>query len=826
MNTEIIKTTITNRGYGLLKSEFNYKELNNIRDELTVTPRSMNSFGNPVSYKIYTESEKKLYIPTYYGLQKFGFPDKNKLPESVNISLKFIGNLRDNQKKPVKAFLDACNDDLKMGGLINLQCAAGKCHGINTPIIMYDGSIKKVQDIKVGDKLMGDDSTPRNVLSLARGHEMMYDVIPNKGDKYTVNESHILSLRSSVNMTKKIKKGSIVDIALVDYLNLLKSYQSIDGSLLGYRVGIDFPKKKVDLEPYFLGYWLGDPSSRGVGINTIEECVINYYTNYAKKLGLKIVKHDNNGTICPTYFSTNDRIKGNTKNKLLDMLRKYKLIKNKYIPELYKCNSREVRLELLAGIIDSAGSLSHSGYDIMQKKEELLDDIIYLSRSLGFAAYKNKYEKNYMYKGVKKTETYYITNIHGDGIETIPVKCEIKKASKYERIEDHLNTRITIKKKEIDNYYGFTLDGNHRYLLGDFQVTHNTVMSLYIITKLQKKTLVIVHKDFLLKQWKERIEQFIPDARVGLIKAKVIDIEDKDIVMGSLQSLSMKDYDKGTFDEFGLVICDEVHNFAAEVFSRALQKINCQYSLGLSATITRKDGLTKVFKWHLGEIVFKTNKKKIENVNVICYEYFVDDTTYCNECMLFNNKPNMAKMINNICEYEPRTDKIVNIIKNLKEKEKDRNLLVLSDRRNHLLELKNKLVNLNIGIPGFYVGGMSDTELKESENNCDILLGTFSMASEGLDISKLDTVLLASPRSNIQQSVGRILRKKEEDRTYIPLIIDIIDYFSFFINQGDKRNKYYKKCKYNIQQIQCNVHKDENNINELFNKGKCLIKKF
>ena len=823
MENNIIKTTISTRGYGLLKSEFDFKVLNSIKDELTVTPKTMNSFAPPESYKIYQEGKKKLYIPKYYGLQKFGLPDKNKLPESVDIDLKFNGELRDNQKKPVKAFIDACNNEIKTGGLINLACAAGKCHGIDTPIIMFDGSIKKVQDIKVGDKLMGDDSTPRTVLSLARGREMMYDVIPLKGDKYTVNESHILSLRSSVNQSKKIKKGTIIDIPLVDYLNLPKSYHGKGGALLGYRVGIDFPEKNIDLDPYFLGYWLGDGTSRNVGITTIEECVIDYYTNYAKDLGLKIRKCDSNGTRCPTYYATNG--KENPENKILNMLKKHKLIRNKHIPEIYKCNSREIRLELLSGIIDSDGSLSHSGYDIIQKNEKLLDDIIYLARSLGFAAYKTKCEKSCIYKEEKKTGIYYRTNIHGEGVETIPVKCERKKANKIKRRANHLNTRIRIEKKEVDNYYGFTLDGNHRYLLGDFQVTHNTVMSLYIICKLKKKTLVIVHKDFLLKQWKERIEQFLPDARVGLVKAKVIDIEDKDIVMGSLQSLAMKDYDKGTFDEFGLVICDEVHNFAAEVFSRALQKINCKHSLGLSATITRKDGLSKVFKWHLGDIVFKSNKKKVENVDVVCYEYFVDDLTYSDECTLFNNKPNMSRMINNICDYEPRTDKIIDIIKDLKNKDKDRNLLVLSDRRNHLLEIKNKLDNLNIGISGFYVGGMSDAQLKDSEDNCDILLGTFSMASEGLDISKLDSVLLASPRSNIQQSVGRILRKKEEDRVYVPLIIDIIDYFSLFINQGNKRRKYYTKCNYNIKLVKCDLHNNENNIQNMFNQGKCLIKR-
>ena len=826
-NEKIDKTFISERGYGLLKSEYDYKDINVIREELTVSPKTMGSFGmqNITKYKIYTESSKKLYLPKYYGLTKFGKPDVYKLNEGKDINIKFNGELRENQLKPVEKFLESARDPNKMGGLINLACAAGKCHGIDTPIIMFDGSIKKVQDIKVGDQLMGDDSTPRNVLSLARGREMIYDVIPLKGDKYTVNESHILSLRSSTNISKKIKKGTIVDIPLVDYLNLPKSYHGKAGTLLGYRVGIDFPEQNIYLDPYFLGYWLGDGNSRNVGITTVDDCVIDYYTDYAKKLGLNIRKCDSNGTRCPTYYATNGKGKGSPKNEILNMLRKYKLINNKHIPKEYKCNSRKIRLELLAGIIDSDGSLTHNAYDIIQKNEKLLDDIIYLARSLGFAAYKTKCEKSCLYKGEKKTGTYYRTNIHGEGIEIIPVKCERKKAKKVKKRANHLNTRIRIEKKQVDDYYGFTLDGNHRYLLGDFQVTHNTVMSLNIIAQLGKKTLVVVHKDFLLKQWRERIEQFLPDARVGLIKAKVIDIEDKDIVMASLQSLAMKEYDKGTFDEFGLVVCDEVHNFAAEVFSRALFKTNFKYSLGLSATITRKDGLSKVFKWHLGDIVYKNTKKKIDKVLVECHEYHNDSPSYSKEETLFNNKPNMARMINNICSFDNRSDYIVNIIKRIKNEENNRNILLLSDRREHLKNLKNKIDNLEISNSksGYYVGGMKDNELKYTEDNCDIILATFSMAAEGLDLPKLDSVILCSPKSSIEQSVGRILRKKMEDRIYIPLIIDIIDYFSMFINQSKKRIKYYKKCNYDIKHIK-SKKSIEDELNKIKLEGKCFIK--
>ena len=782
-NEKINKTFISERGYGLLKSEFNYKDINRVREELTVSPKTMNSFGtaNITKYKIYTESSKKIYLPKYYGLKNYGKPDVYKLNEGKDINIKFNGELRENQLKPVEKFLESARDPTKMGGLINLACAAGKCHGIDTPIIMFDGSIKKVQDIKVGDQLMGDDSTPRNVLSLARGREMMYDVIPLKGDPYTVNESHILSLKSLKNFYKELSIGDKIDISLKNFIKL--SNETPD-KFTGYRVGIDFSFKQINFNfnPNLFGYL----TSTSIGD-------FNFITSNSVSLNDKDLEylHENRNTI----------------------------------PDLYKCNSKEIRLNVLSGIIKgtSADIINQSiGNNIILKylikieNKKLLDDIIYLARSLEFAAFEKEFDE--------KTNKYQI-EIYGDKIYEIPNLPDEKRIKVFTDNDNHLNTRIRIEKKEVDDYYGFTLDGNHRYLLGDFQVTHNTVMSLNIIAQLGKKTLVVVHKDFLLKQWRERIEQFLPDARVGVVKAKVIDIEDKDIVMASLQSLAMKEYDKGTFDEFGLVVCDEVHNFAAEVFSRALFKTNFKYSLGLSATITRKDGLSKVFKWHLGDIVYKNTKKKIDKVLVECHEYYNDSSSYSKEETLFNNKPNMARMINNICSFDNRTDYIINIIKRIKNEENNRNILLLSDRREHLKDLKNKIDNLQINNSktGYYVGGMKDSELKYTEDNCDIILATFSMAAEGLDLPKLDSVILCSPKSSIEQSVGRILRKKMEDRIYIPLIIDIIDYFSMFINQSKKRIKYYKKCNYDIKHIK-SKKSIEDELNKIKLEGKCYIK--
>jgi len=352
---------------------------------------------------------------------------------------------------------------------------------------------------------------------------------------------------------------------------------------------------------------------------------------------------------------------------------------------------------------------------------------------------------------------------------------------------------IHIKEEGRGEYFGFEIDGNRRFLLGDGTVTHNTVIGLYAISAIGLKSMIIVHKDFLLSQWKERIEQFLPDARVGLIKAKTIDVKDKDIVIASLQSLSMKDYDPSVFEGIGFVVIDEVHRTGTEVFSQALHKVNFKNSLGLSATVQRKDGMTKVFTWFIGDVVYK-KKRKQDNV-IASVRNFVDKAPEYNteECM-FNGKLNISKMINNVCNYTPRTKYISDVASNAVKD--GRKILILSDRKAHLASIKTML---HKGVTsGFYIGGMKDADLKASEE-CSVILATFSFASEGFDAQGLDTLILSSPKTDIEQSVGRILRQKECERKNVPLIIDIVDCFSIFERQGKKRTLYYKKLKYTIE---------------------------
>ncbi len=351
-----------------------------------------------------------------------------------------------------------------------------------------------------------------------------------------------------------------------------------------------------------------------------------------------------------------------------------------------------------------------------------------------------------------------------------------------------------------------------------------TIMAIYVACYFKKKTLFISHKDFLNEQFINSIKLFVPNARIGKIKQSKIDIENKDIVIATLQSLAIRDYDSKIFNDFGLVIIDECHHIASEVFSRAFRKMNIRITLGLSATLNRKDGLRKVFEWYLGKSVYKI-KNNCEDCDMIVnlHKYFVHDLDYSYVKTMYNGAPNIVSMVNNICSFKPRTLFIINLLKEVLKKEPERKILILSERKNQLKDLEEFIKNDEIASYGYYVGGMKMSDLDISATK-QIILATYQMSSEGLNIPTLNTVILASPIGDIQQSVGRILREKKNERKYIPLCIDIYDDFSVFKFKGNKRIKYYKSNGYKINNyIDYDLieEKDEDEENGL--NVKCLF---
>jgi len=344
-----------------------------------------------------------------------------------------------------------------------------------------------------------------------------------------------------------------------------------------------------------------------------------------------------------------------------------------------------------------------------------------------------------------------------------------------------------------------------------------TFTGIAVAKEIGKCFLIVVHKEFLADQWSEELVRRLPGVRIGRIQGERCDISDQyDVSIAMIQTICSRSFVPGTFQRFGLAIFDEVHHLGAEHFSQTLQRIHCKQMLGLTATPNRADGLTKVFEWYLGKIVYQIARRPQDNaVQVELLRYSCDVPAYAVVSTNYNGDIIRARMINQIADYKPRTNAIIDWI-NPYMTEPTRKLLILSDRREHLTAFETGFREKNIQSIGYYVGGMKQKDLDKTAE-CRIILGTFAMASEGMNIPTLNAILLATPKSNIEQSIGRILRLKPEERTITPIIFDILDTaFKECFGQWSKRKKFYRECGYSFDKDAPVVEAEEK-------RGICII---
>ena len=691
------------KGYTIPKHVLIEEDLAFLKTDLYVKPESSSAiFGMGVdepSFAVFRENAAKIYIPRFYGMERYGPPRSSEIGNGLDIDVHFPNPLRDYQDKIVGVYVNHVsrdNGEYRGGGILEVPCGRGKCLAKDTPVLMYDGVICPVQKLKVGDVIMGDDSGPRTILSLARGQEMMYRISCGDGESYVVNESHILSLWNC-------QENAVIDISVLDYL------ASDAQSLRGYRVPVEFSKKYMTGDPYTIGRSIYD------------------YTS---------------------------------------------------IPYEYLCNLRSVRLQLLAGILDSFGYYDETNKSyamhVDSTQNTMVSDICYLARSLGFP--------------IQKSETHI--SIHGT--RDIPVKR--LPCLDVSTVDNTYS--IHVEPIGVDDYYGFEIDGNRRFVLGDFTVTHNTIMALKIISIIQKKTLIVVHKEFLMNQWIERIRDFLPGATVGKIQGQIMDVDGKDIVIGMIQTIYDKEYPAGIVEQFGLTIVDEVHRIGSEQFSKTLLKTVTPCMLGISATVDRKDKLTKVLYMFIGPKIYTEKREDEDCVCVRAIVYQSDDVEFNQVEHDFRGNPKYSTMIVKLCDFGPRSDFIVRVIADLIAENPDNQIMVLGHNRSLLTYLYEAIVHRQIAPVGYYVGGMKQEALQLTETK-QVVLATYAMAAEALDIKTLSTLVMITPKTDIIQSVGRILRVKHEN----PIVVDIVDSHDLFQKQWAQRRRFYKKCNYRIRQI-------------------------
>lgn len=327
-----------------------------------------------------------------------------------------------------------------------------------------------------------------------------------------------------------------------------------------------------------------------------------------------------------------------------------------------------------------------------------------------------------------------------------------------------------------------------------------TVMALELISRFKRPAAILVHKEFLMNQWADRIMSFYNISRddIGFVQQDVCDFQGKKIVIIMIQSLLARDYPKSMFDYFGTLCIDECHRVAALEFRKAIVMFPARYRLGVTATPKRPDGLEKVFFWHIGEIASVGERQGLKpKVRVISTD--VRPTSMeLNNMYDFRGKQNLNKVVTYLIEHQKRNEIIVDLL--LKALQTNRKILVLSGRLAHLETLHNMLdlKMLKEGArytKGYYIGGMSEKDRSISATR-HCIFGTFAMAQEALDIQELDTLFLVTPKSDIEQSTGRILRMLEGKKE--PIVIDFSDSIEICVAMLRKRVNMYKQLGYKL----------------------------
>lgn len=380
------------------------------------------------------------------------------------------------------------NRDARAAVIINVGGAgSSKCLKKGTEVVMLSGNLKRVEDIRIGDQLMGIDSKPRKVLELHSGKEALFTIVQSKALPYTVTSDHLLCLSRSVDARKPqggLTKGgtqrrpngrypSWGDKPFLSVSAYTQQTRRFKRNFFGYRVAIEFPEKSLPFDPYLLGVWLGDGDSNRIGFTNQDEEILQYLQQVSDKYALHYNKIEKkNKTFQVRLTKGNIGGLSQCKNPLLNLFRNLDLINNKHIPDLFLYNSRYNRLLLLAGLLDTDGCLCSNGFTITQVNKKLAEQIYYLAASLGFrTSFKSRIAT---IKDRGFSEEVWSVSIYGR-TEEIPLRVKHKQAKHTARQINPLINKI----KEIipegeGEYYGFSLDGDGLFLLKDFTVVHNS----------------------------------------------------------------------------------------------------------------------------------------------------------------------------------------------------------------------------------------------------------------------------------------------------------------------------------------------------------------
>lgn len=804
---------ITYKGY---KIPLNNEKVNECKKELFVCP----FVENPVKYPVFRMSDKYLYIPKYYGINKFGLPPIENIKEQSGtpVEYKFNSNLRDYQIEPAcKIYKHLLQ---KGSGIASLHTGWGKtcmslwiAHklGVKTIIIVHTDNLLnqwiekieqflliKKEDIGIiqGPKLQLDKDIVIGMIQSISMKEYPSDTFKSFGlsicdecfpaDTYIHTDQGRKTIATLFNYFENNKLINILSFnqntKKFEYKPLTYAWKKENKNL----VKIDFSKLnlKCTLNHKILtinGYVEADKLNIGDIVlgkydslhNTTNICPYlnedQFQIFYGSYLG--------DGNISITNFNRY-RLKFIHCEKQKEYLfwkAKMFNIEEQYIQKIEKNGYSQ----------KPAYTFSTKCFDLENNvfinNKEISDTIINNIDERGIAIW--FMDDGSIHKYIKKDNNYQII-IHSNNFDynnhlklvqifqRYNILAQIKQSKKkfyflYFDSENTLKVLNLIRKYihcDFDYKIDYTENSNNKYIWNNNFCDYGTL-------KVSKK-------------------EYIKNETNNVYDIEVMD--NHNFIVTKRLRINNNNYIDGP-------IVSNCHHTPGRCFSKIFYKIGCKYNLGLSATITRADGLTKVIKYFMGDIIVNI-KQNLIVPNI--YNHYTGIEPIETKTMI-NGKLNMPHLIGELCKSFERNLEIVKIIK--EKYSQNRKILVLTDRRAHCLDLR-RLLGEDYS-SGLYIGSMKNAALQES-NTKRVIFATYVIASEGYDNPELDTLILASPKSNIEQAVGRILRQENENE---PLVIDIVDSFSVLINMHSKRMKFYKQKKFNILGIN-NSSKNNNSV--------------
>jgi len=816
----LINSYIGNKGYSIYKISLNDNIIEFIKKELTVKPFMQSSIVQPNSFPIYLESDKKIYVPRFWGINIFGNPKTLKIKMGKSIDLKFNGELRDYQKTVMDSYLKAIKfgskeeENSEGSGLIELGCGLGKTVlGLKiiqvlrkkTIIFVHKTFLKNqwierikqyLPDARIGT-IQGQiiDIEDKDIVIAMIQSISMKSYPDNLFDEFGFSCFDECFPSSTLIHTNKGKKK----ISML-YEIWEKYGVNNDIEILSFNT----TKKKFEYKP--LNYAWQKQSKNLIKFKLskqIMECTINHkiLTNKgyieADKVNIGdiiLCKYDlqhKDNLICPCL--NDDQLQILYGSYLGDGCIQ-KTVKDRYRLRIIHCKEQKLYCEWKASMfgiteleyIEKNGYSQKEAYRFSSKcfdmdnslannKKEIPDWLINKidERAIAIWFMDDGSLSKYTLKdgSVSCYATLHSNNFDYDNhikllnlFKKYNIECIISKSKKYNYLRfDNKNTKalLNLIRKYIHSNFEYKID-----FISDNQYNWNNEFLKYGSLKITKKEYIKKLRDI-----------------------NVYDIEVKDnhnfiIATGSKDT----NYIDGP-------IVSNCHHISSETFSNCLRKCTTLYSLGLSATMNRKDGLTQVFKMYLGDICNKQKKKEEEdNVLVKAIDYIVlDDEEYNEVERDYRGNVKHTTMLSKVSKFNYRTDFIINVIENELKINKEQQIILLGHQKNMLNYIYKAIELKNLTSVGYYIGGMKEKDLKISESK-QLILATYAMAAEGLDIPTLTTLILATPKSDIIQSVGRILRVKHSN----PLIIDIVDQHDCFINQFAKRKAFYNEKNYKI----------------------------